>query len=180
MEDIINKIQRILFGTSPAQFSSPGSDRRSQANNPYPSPSFRKQRILNEIFMMAPTYTQWGGIYYDENNCDWIMFPQYPLPEKWEKRQCKFLLITPATYPDTPPIGFYLDRKILLRDGDEDPHFLGNAYHGAPDLARCGWHWYCVTIQNGRGGWRPSSDYRKPDNLLTFLNMARESLTNDF
>jgi hypothetical protein len=86
----------------------------------------------------------------------------------------------PSAYPDISPIGFYLDQHLHLMSGGTDPHIIPGAAHGAPNLMDSGWYWYCVTIPNGYGGWRPSGDYRKPDNLSTFLDLVRETLTNDF
>jgi hypothetical protein len=144
------------------------------------SRSLRDERLRNEILMPAQRFANTGGICYDEENLDWIMIPSYPLPERWKERWCKILIVPPVTYPETPPIGFYLNRKFHLKSGSSDPHATGRSYDGAPDLLKSGWHWYCVTIQDGPGGWQPSADYRQPDNLFTFMNMVRESLTNDF
>ncbi len=140
----------------------------------------RNERIEKEILMIAPRFSQSGGILYDETNKDWLIISKYPLPERWEERWCKLMIIFPNTYPETPPIGFYLNRRSHLKNGRRDSHFTGQAYHGAPDLQEQGWYWYCVTMGRGYGGWKPSGDYQKPDNLWTFLNMVRESLTNDF
>lgn len=139
----------------------------------------REERLRNEVLLLAERFSKNGGIYCDEQNFDWIMVPKYPLPERWGERWCQLLIVVPATYPETAPLGFYLNRRFELKNGGYDPHATSHAYHGAPDLLDAGWHWYCVTVENGPGGWRPSADYRQPDNLHTFLNMARESLTND-
>jgi hypothetical protein len=140
----------------------------------------RNDRVEKEILMIAPRFASSGGIFYDDENKDWLMIPRYPLPERWEERWSKLMIIFPNTYPNTPPIGFYLNKKFNLKNG-QDNHFTGSAHHGAPDLLKQGWHWYCVTMKNdSQGGWNPSADHTKPDNLWTFLNMVRESLTNDF
>ncbi len=183
MGEFINMLVSHLFGAA----SEPGENLdsrvrptvvRTRLNNS--AQSHRNERLLSEVMMIAPRFSNTGGIFYDEEHYDWIMILRYPLPEKWEERWCKLLIIPPNTYPDTPPIGFYLNRKFRLKEGGTDDHFIGQAHHGAPDLLRNGWYWYCVTIQKGPGGWQPSADYRQPDNLWTFLNMVRESLTNDF
>jgi len=140
----------------------------------------RDERIEEEILMIAPRFSSHGGIYFDEQNKDWLMIPKYPLPERWKERWCKLMIVFPNTYPDTPPIGFYLNRKFNLKKGRTDNHLVGQAYHGAPNLLEQGWHWYCVRMEaNSQGGWQPSGDCTKPDNLWTYLNMVRESLTND-
>ena len=129
--------------------------------------------------MMAPRFAQHEGVAYDEANCDWLVIPKYPLPEKWRNRWCQLLIVFPEAYPVTPPIGFYLNRRFSLKDGGKDHHLTGSAYHSAPDLRAQGWHWYCVNVSKGRGGWRPSADYRTPDNLWTYLALIREVLTSE-
>ncbi len=172
MSVFINSLIKSLFGD-------PGSEQQmTETTHVGPSQSRRNERLLNEVMMIAPRFSNTGGVYYDEQNLDWIMIPSYPLPQRWQERWCKLLIVPPGDYPSVPPVGFYLNKKFHLRDGGRDGHLTGQAYHGAPNLS--GWHWYCVTIQNGAGGWQPSGDYRQPDNLWTFLNMVRESLTNDF
>ncbi len=175
MAEFLNSLFRGLFG-SPSE--APRQDTALPGRHPVRS--IRNERLLNEIMMIAPRFSQNGGVYYDEHNFDWIMIPKYALPERWEERWCKLLIIPPAGYPSMPPIGFYLNQKFHLKTGGHDPHNTSTAYHGAPDLLHSGWHWYCVTVADGPGGWQPSVDYREKDNLWTFLNMARETLTNDF
>jgi hypothetical protein len=142
-------------------------------------PQDRYDRIRAEILMIAPHYSKYEGVVYDEKSPDCLVIPKYPLPAKWQERWCKLLIFFPETYPVSPPIGFYLNRKFTLTRGGSDPHLLTGAAHGAADLTAQNWFWYCVTIQNGSGGWKPSPDHRKPDNLWTFLTLIRECLTND-
>jgi len=143
-------------------------------------PADRTERIRAEILMVAPHFSRHEGVCYDEENCDWLMIPKYPLPEKWQNRWCKLLILFPEGYPITPPIGFYLNRKFKLKDGGTDGHLVGTGFHEAPDLRAQRWFWYCVQARDASaGGWRPSPSYNQPDNLWTFLNMVREVLTND-
>ena len=184
MGELFNSFIKCLFG---AQAQSQRSERervmekRARREVGNSSPSLRKTRLQNEIMMIAPRFSNTGGVNYDVENCDWIIIPQYPLPERWQDRWCSLLIVPPSAYPNTPPIGFYLNRKFHLKNGGTDNHFTGQAHYGAPDLQAQGWFWYCVHMNKGsQGGWQPSADYRQPDNLWTFLNMVRESLTNDF
>ena len=153
------------------------SDRR-QSQYHQPANSIRNNRVYNEIMMVAPMFNNDGGIRYDQTNYDWIIIPQYPLPAKWTDAYCQLLILFPNTYPYTPPIGFYLSKELQLYTGGSDPHLLQGVAHDAPEVP--GWYWYCVTIQNEQGGWRASANYQQPDNLMTYLEMVRESLTNDF
>ena len=125
--------------------------------------------------MIAPHYAHRQGVNYDERNGDWLQLPEYPLPARWQEPSCSLLILFPDTYPSTAPIGFYLNRSLAFKDGGRDPHLTGRALDGAPELLDLGWFWYCVTIP----GWRPSANYREPDNLFSFLALVRETLTND-
>lgn len=83
-------------------------------------------------------------------------------------------------YPDTPPTGFYLSGSRKMIDGGVDRHLFDRSYYDAPDLGKQGWLWYCIRTQiQEAGGWRPSADPLAPDNLGTFLELAREALTVD-
>ncbi len=151
-------------------------DKRAPANR-------RNQRIDAEVLMIAKRFSRppYQGVCYDEEHRDWLVIPYYPLPARFEERRCDLLIVFPETYPETPPIGFYLNQRFQLRNGKHDPHATGKAYHDAPDLTEQGWHWYCVQMDmKATGAWRPQVDHRKPDNLWTILNMIREALTNDF
>lgn len=139
--------------------------------------SRREERIQNEIMMIAPRFKN-GGIEVDEENFDYLIINHFALPSRWAERWCRLMVIFPQSYPDTPPIGFYLNKKFKLKRGT-DEHFTGKAYYGAPDLQESGgWFWYCCHLATG--AWCPQLDYKRGDNLFTYLNMVRESLTNDF
>lgn len=143
----------------------------------------RNQRIDAEVHMVARRFSRppYQGVWYDEESRDWLVIPNYPLPKRFRDRRCDLLIVFPGTYPETSPIGFYLNKRFKLRNRRHDPHATGTAYHGAPDLTDQGWHWYCVQMNmQTKGAWCPKANHRKPDNLWTFLNMVREVLTNDF
>ncbi len=150
--------------------------------NREPDANRRNQRIDAEVMMIAPRFSRppYQGLVYDDQGRDWLVVPDYPLPDRFRDRQADLLIVFPETYPETPPIGFYLNQQFPLRNGAHDAHATGKAYHGAPDLTDQGWHWYCVQMDMATAGaWRPQIDHRQPDNLWTFLNMVREALTND-
>ena len=143
----------------------------------------RERRVDAEVNMIARRFSRppYEGIYYDDVHRDWLLIPNYPLPTRFADRRCNLLIVFPGAYPETPPIGFYLDKPYRLRNGAQDAHLTGRSYHDAPDLTEQGWHWYCVTLDmRAAGAWNPQADPRRPDNLWTYLNMIRETLTNDF
>ncbi len=143
----------------------------------------RNDRVDAEALMIAERFSRppYQGIVYDEEHRDWLVIPHYTLPDRFQDRHCDLLIVFPETYPETPPIGFYVNKRLPLRNGQFDPHATGRAYYGAPDLTDQGWHWYCVHMNmQAAGAWQPQADHRRPDNLWTYLNMVREVLTNDF
>ena len=173
---------RLNLSTPPAVPSThPG---HPAAGAPASAPSRRRnQRIDAEVLMIANRFSRppYHGVCYDEANRDWLVIPNYPLPSRFRARNCDLLIVFPETYPETPPIGFYLNQKFSLRDGRNDPHLTSAPYHGAPDLRDQGWHWYCVQMNmQAEGAWQPHADHRHPDNLWTFPNMVPEVLSNDF
>lgn len=181
MGELMNLIKSLVINTMDASENNTDRDITPNRNIVRSANNQRNNRIENEVLMIAPRFSSNGGILYDEGNKDWLIIPKYPLPEKWEERWCKLMIIFPETYPSTPPVGFYLNKKFKLKNGSSDGHLTGQAHYGAPDLQKNGWFWYCVRMEtNSQGGWHPSADHTKPDNLWTFLNMLRESLTNDY
>lgn len=83
-----------------------------------------------------------------------------PSPEGWRLRlrgltlpggvRTDALILLPKTYPLAAPIGFYLAAGAASAQLDRS-HLFDRTYHGAPDLAGEGWHWYCGVADN----WRP-------------------------
>ena len=150
-------------------------ERTSQSNER------RNRRIDAEVAMIAERYSQppYQGVYYDAENRDWLIIPGYALPSRFTERRCDLLIVFPQNYPEAAPTGFYLNKRFSLQTGGYDDHATSRAYYGAPDLQAQGWHWYCVRmVMDAPGAWRPHEDVRQPDNLWTFLNMAREALSS--
>jgi hypothetical protein len=136
----------------------------------------RANRVASEAVLLATQFHE--GVDYDEQHHDWVRIRTFSLPPGWEHGASQLLIIPPAGYPIVPPTGFYLSAKST-RWHKEDPHFLGFPAYGAADLRCLHWYWYCVTVNKGRGGWRPQSDYRQPDNLVSFCAMAYDALSRE-
>lgn len=137
----------------------------------------RDRRILQEIVLLASDFEE---LVYDDERYRWVVVPEYPLPPRWAERRAAVLVVLPDLYPAAPPLGFYLNRRFKLKDGGRDPHLLGYTAYGTPNLMDRGWRWYCTRVREAeRGGWHPSADCRRPDNLQTYLLLVQEVLTND-
>ncbi len=178
-----------LFGITPGSAASPSAG--VNVIEPAPRPLTKSARldrrtryIQSQAYQLAERFSKDGGqgILLDEEEYNWLIIPRYPMPERWRQRWTELMIRFPAAYPDVPPTGFYLKIRAGLKSGEKDGHLFrrGGYYAEAPDLSKDGWYWYCVHAQvQGAGGWRPSSNPAYPDNLYTFLNMAREALTAD-
>ena len=89
------------------------------------------------------------GIDFDEKNCDWVIFPDYKLPESWHHiaKTSPMMVVFPTSYPAIPPVGFYLHDDI---DSSPNGHLFSKAFHEACKLPLTkGWQWYCVFVTKG-------------------------------
>lgn len=89
-------------------------------------------------------------------------------------KSVRALLLLPAEYPRMPALGVYVNQpfKVATR------HFIKRAAHGAPDLVRQGWYWFCHGIggfeDSGRkASWHAASNPADGDNLATIVAAAR-------
>lgn len=111
-----------------------------------------------------------GQVVQLDTQLRFVVIPQFRLPRRWGMKTTPILIWFPPQYPDIPPHGFYLSRHCV------GPHVLRyNVYKDSPDLSAEGWNWYCVYPK----GWIAKADPLEPDNLWTFLDVVRTSLTID-
>ncbi|MDR1658305.1 MAG: hypothetical protein LBT47_12280 [Deltaproteobacteria bacterium] len=135
-----------------------------------------KDLIRRQIYDLAANFAH-GGLDFDEDNSNWVIFPHFKMPEAWGVSTSALMVIFPDDYPRIPPIGFYLPSKLSSPYG----HFFNQTYHeasGAP--IKEGWNWYCCYIS---GVWRPAPDdgrngWKFGDNLWTYLTLINEVLTS--
>lgn len=133
--------------------------------------------IEEQVYDVAAKFVR-GNVQFDEDNADWMVFPNFHLPRNWAVERAPLLLVFPREYPVQPPIGFYLPATLESPNG----HFYGQAYHGAASAPTLeGWNWYCCTVNHG--SWRPypvrySGDWRRGDNLWTYITLITEVLAS--
>lgn len=139
-----------------------------------------KNLITEQVFDVAEHLFK-KGVEFDEENADWFVVPDYRLPGNWRgvAASSPMLIVFPTEYPATAPIGFY-----LMADLPTSPngHLYNQAYHEAwkAPLEK-GWKWYCVYVKPG--SWRPTpvqrpGDWRRGDNLWTYLTLINETLAS--
>jgi hypothetical protein len=123
-----------------------------------------------------------GGVDFDRDNADWMVAPNFRLPNSWhsEAMFSPLLIIFPSEYPSIPPVGFYLKDEIHQ---SPNGHLYDTAYHQAcKDPLQNGWKWYCVYVKPG--SWQPAryrypGDWRKGDNLWTYFMLIEEVLGSE-
>ena len=79
------------------------------------------------------------------------------------------MILLPKAYPAASPIGFYL--RNGARTGALDAsHLFNGAHHGAPDLTREGWQWFCGILD----AWAPGRH-----SLVTYITCVFAMFTNE-
>lgn len=116
-----------------------------------------EERITKEIELLRAKFT---NLQYGQNH-DWIMIPDFPLPEGWNRRQTKLLFLIPPTYPHAPPDNFYVESGLKLNSGNP----ILNYSEGAD--VPIGGAWGCFSWHAET--WHPSDNIGNGDNLLTFI-----------
>ncbi len=118
-------------------------------------------------------------IEFDDENADWVVIPNFPLPHNWSRSSTALMILFPTDYPAVPPIGFYLPHKLRSPHG----HKFDFAHDGAADAPlQEGWDWYCCTVN--KGAWRPApprarGGWRRGDNLFDYITLIKEVLGSD-
>jgi hypothetical protein len=141
-----------------AQISAPGPARRAH---------YIKAQVADVAEVLGERFGQTVQI---DQGLRFVVLPRFRLPARWGLKTTPILIWFPDDYPEVPPHGFYLSSRC------RGPHiFSRNPYGDSPDLSAHGWNWYCVFP----GGWRAHADPLQPDNLWTFLDVVRTTLTID-
>ncbi len=130
--------------------------------------SRRERFIKAQVASVADVYGQrYGQTVQLHESLDFVVIPNFSLPARWGMKTTPILIWFPQEYPEVAPNGFYLSQNC------RGPHiFSRNVYGKSPDYSARGWNWYCVHTH-----WSPKADPLEEDNLWTFLEVIRVSLT---
>ena len=119
---------------------------------------------------------------YNNQSADYIgvMMSGVPVDSKrfGGVKSVNMLVLLPPDYPRLPPIGVYLDKPYEMGDTS---HFIHSAHHGAPELKKMGWYWYCHAMggfheRKTHQSWRPTAHPESGHNLATVVVAARVAL----
>lgn len=181
------KIKTMPERTKGGFFDFIGLGQRPQAQAPISTPQgifegrrtpTSRQIITEQVIDVARNYFK-SPVSFDEENANWVVFPQFRLPRGWSQATTPLLINFPRDYPALPPIGFYLPSNLPSPHG----HKFGRTYHNAssaPLLKE--WDWYCCYITPG--GWQPAplnsrNGWRDGDSLWTYLTLINEVLASN-
>jgi hypothetical protein len=118
-----------------------------------------KERMSKELELLRAKYP---NLQHGENY-DWILIPDFPLLEGWNRQQTKLLFIIPPTYPHTSPDNFYVESGLRLANGNMPGSYSEGA--GVP----VGGTWGCFSWHAEAERWHSSDTIKDGDNLLTFM-----------
>lgn len=128
---------------------------------------YSKKVIIEQVCDLALNFFK-SGIIFDEENAHWIEIPNFYLPEIWHDIAVSFpmLIVFPTEYPNVPPHGFYLKKKL------PSPSFSKYGFEPMYEL-NSEWVWICVSISLEEG-WKPclikkTGAWRYGDNLWTYI-----------
>jgi hypothetical protein len=116
-----------------------------------------KERIVEEIQLLK---AKCPNLQHGENH-DWVLIPDFPLPEGWSRRETRLLFLIPSSYPHAAPDNFYVETGLRLSNGNMPSNYSEGA--GVPIGGTWGsfsWH---------PEHWQASAKIQEGDNLPTFI-----------
>jgi hypothetical protein len=129
------------------------------------------KRIVAEQIADIASQRYESNVEFDEENADWVVFPNFILPSncKQKARSVALMTLFPKEYPEVPPRGFYMQDTTRLSNVPSS-----QPYAGATAVPQ-GWLYYDIHIN-----WRPAAvEWRRGDNLWTYLEVIDFVLAQD-
>jgi len=155
-----------------------------------------QKRLIQEQVAWVTTSKTKGicGEAFTAQDVAWsgIVFHHFSLPSLWKRVNpnqltTDLMIIFPDQYPELPPVGFYLPRRLQVPP--EAAHLFEGGVegrYGVPadllqNLAGKGWVWFCSHVRVGK--WNPApiqrvSNWRNGDNLASLISNASVVLTD--
>jgi hypothetical protein len=123
-----------------------------------------QERIAQEITLLKEKYP---NLVYGQN-CDWIMIPDFSLPEGYNLKTTKLMFLIPNTYPHTAPDCFYVEIGLRLSNGNIPSNY--NEEMSVPVGGAWGYFSWHPEI------WQPADVIEKGDNLSSFIRAVNVRL----
>jgi hypothetical protein len=122
------------------------------------------ERLMQEVALLKNKYP---GLIHGQNY-DWVMIPDFILPEGYDRKSTKLMFLIPSTYPYTGPDCFYVDVGLRLANGNMPSNY--NEEMQVPVGGQWGYFSWHPEV------WGPADDIQKGDNLLTFIKVVNVRL----
>ena len=119
-----------------------------------------QERIVQEIALLKEKYPNLEH----GQNYDWVMIPDFPLPDGYNRKATKFLFLVPNTYSLTAPDCFYVEIGLRLVNGNMPSNY--NEQQAVPVGGSWGYFSWHPEI------WQPADEILNGDNLLTFIRVV--------
>ncbi len=116
-----------------------------------------QERVIQEIALLKELYPN----LVHGQNFDWVMIPDYPLPEGYNRKAAKLMFLIPVTYPLSGPDCFYVDVGLRLTNGNMPSNY--NEHMDVPVGGSWGYFSWHPEI------WQAADEIRGGDSLLTFI-----------
>lgn len=117
-------------------------------------------RLTKEIEILRKVYPS-----LQQDAGGWLLVPNYPLPEGWNRLSTDVAFQVPAGYPATPPYGIYVPAGIRFRDTAPS-----NYQEPAGNRPPFSGTWGVFSWSPGDGEWQvPPTDLIGRASLLTYV-----------
>jgi hypothetical protein len=116
-------------------------------------------RLQKEIDELRDTY---AITIVEQGDCINLIFAKFPLGEGYSCANSDLLVRIPRIYPDAGPDMFWLERNVLLANGQEAQNSQSIESYATREWRRFSWH---------RSAWNPTVD-----NLHGYLEFIRRRL----
>src|SRR5688572_13054981 len=110
------------------------------------------ERVKEEIELLRQRFPNLK--HSDELN--WVLIPEYPLPDLFNKSHTNLMWLIPPGYPQTAPDDFFVDGDLRFKNGSSPPAFnVGpNSSSGSAPIPG-DWGWFSWHPQ---AQWIPNAD----------------------
>ena len=119
-----------------------------------------QERVTQEIALLKEKYSN----LVHGQNYDWVMIPDFPLPDGYNRQTTKLLFLIPNAYPHTAPDCFYVEIGLRLSNGNLPSNY--NEEMNVPVGGPWGYFSWHPEI------WQPADEIQKGDNLLSFIKVV--------
>ena len=119
-----------------------------------------RERIIQEITFLREKFP---NLQHGENH-DWVMIPDFPLCDGYNRNSTKLLFLIPNTYPHTGPDCFYVEIGLRLVNGNMPSNY--NEEMSVPVGGNWGYFSWHPEI------WQATDQIEEGDNLLSFLKVV--------